>query len=73
MMRDYARVDVRLDALGRIYVLEINANPCLSPDAGFVAAAEYTVMKYAQMVEKFVDFMNQRSQSHGNQVHRPTG
>ncbi len=61
MMRDYARVDVRVDARGRIYVLEINANPCLSPDAGFIAAAQRTGMKYAELIGKFLDFMAQRA------------
>ncbi|GAB6185471.1 GNAT family N-acetyltransferase [Thermopirellula anaerolimosa] len=38
-LRGYARVDFRVDPAGRPYILEINANPCLSPDAGFMAAA----------------------------------
>jgi D-alanine-D-alanine ligase len=35
-----ARVDFRVDAAGRPWVLEVNANPCLSGDAGLVAAVE---------------------------------
>jgi D-alanine-D-alanine ligase len=36
----YARVDFRVDAAGRLFVLDINANPCLAPDAGFAAMLE---------------------------------
>jgi D-alanine-D-alanine ligase len=38
-VRGYARVDLRVDAEGRVFLLEVNVNPCISPDAGFLAAA----------------------------------
>lgn len=38
-LRGYARVDFRMNEEGRLFVLEINANPCISSDSGFVAAA----------------------------------
>ena len=50
----YARVDFRIDVEGRPWVLELNANPCLSPDAGFAAAAERAGMTYPQMIEHIV-------------------
>ncbi len=52
---DYARVDFRMDADGRPYILEINANPDISPDAGFMAtltAAGVTHQEFVGVVLK---------------------
>jgi D-alanine-D-alanine ligase len=47
----YARVDFRIDIHGNPYILEINTNPCISPDAGFVAAASRAGYSYEQLIE----------------------
>jgi D-alanine-D-alanine ligase len=60
-LRDYARVDIRTDRRNRPYVLEINANPCISPDAGFIASLEHAGINYTEMVRHFVEFMSLRS------------
>ena len=50
-LRGYARVDVRLDYEGVPWVLEVNANPCLSRDAGFASAATEAGFRYRHVIE----------------------
>jgi len=65
MLRDYGRIDMRVDNDGQIHVLEVNANPCLSPDAGFVAAAQQTGIAYTDIVETLVEFVEKRASNDG--------
>jgi D-alanine-D-alanine ligase len=51
----YARVDLRIDASGAPWVLEVNANPCLSPDAGFAAALQQDDVAYAAAIVWLVE------------------
>jgi D-alanine-D-alanine ligase len=53
-LRGYARVDFRVDREGRPWVLEINANPCISPDSGLVAAAERAGIGYDAMIARII-------------------
>jgi len=50
----FARVDFRVDAQGRPWILEVNSNPCLSPDSGFAAALEKAGIPYADAMERIV-------------------
>ena len=61
----YARVDYRVDAAGFLFVLEINANPCLSPDAGFAAALERARIGYGDAIGWLIDAARRRAYGHG--------
>ncbi len=50
----YARFDFRVNQNNEPFLLEVNANPCLSPDAGFIAAAGKTGLDYKAVVERIL-------------------
>jgi D-alanine-D-alanine ligase len=47
-------VDFRVDREGVAWILEINANPCLTPDSGFVAAVEESGLDYTGLIAEIV-------------------
>jgi D-alanine-D-alanine ligase len=54
-LRGYARVDFRVDPEGTPWVLEVNANPCIAPEAGFIAAAARIGLSYADVVSRIIE------------------
>lgn len=53
-LRGYARVDFRVDGNGVPWILEVNSNPCLSPDAGFAAAVVRAGLSFKSTVEQIL-------------------
>ena len=69
--RDYGRVDLRLDLEGIPYVIDINPNCDLHPDAGFARSALAAGMPYSELAERLVQVALKRS--HGNTSHLAHG
>ncbi|MBF0495412.1 MAG: D-alanine--D-alanine ligase [Deltaproteobacteria bacterium] len=57
-IRGWARVDYRVDAAGRPWILEVNTNPCLASDAGFVAAASRAGLDMDAVVARIMMDLN---------------
>ena len=58
--RDYARVDLRMDDNEKFYILEVNPNPDISPDAGFAAALAAAEISYEKFVEAMIENAEKR-------------
>jgi D-alanine-D-alanine ligase len=54
-LRGYARVDFRCDEAGQPWVLEVNANPCLSPGSGFAAALDRAGIGYDGGIQRILE------------------
>jgi D-alanine-D-alanine ligase len=60
-LRDYGRVDMRLQADGTVHVIEVNPNPWLSSRAEFAMAARKSGRTYPQLVEEIVELATARA------------
>lgn len=58
--RDYARVDMRINDKNELYVLEVNPNPDLQEDAGFMRSAKAAGYSFSQTLKKIIDFALER-------------
>lgn len=50
----YARIDLRMDQAGRVYVIEANVNNDLTPGEDFPESAKFAGVDYAQLVQRIL-------------------
>jgi D-alanine-D-alanine ligase len=54
-LRGYARVDFRVDKRGKPWVIEINANPCITPgESGFLKAAGKSGFDFNDVIRRLI-------------------
>jgi D-alanine-D-alanine ligase len=54
-LRDYARLDLRITADGRVWLLEANANPFISYGHDMANAAAKAGMEYGDFIQRIID------------------
>jgi D-alanine-D-alanine ligase len=58
--QDCARVDMRMDRRGNLYVLEINSLPSLGEHGSYTQAADYAGLDYPALINRLVDVASAR-------------
>ncbi len=58
--RDYARIDMRVNGLGEVFVLEVNANPDAGPSAGLARMLQAASISYDEFARRLVATAMQR-------------
>jgi D-alanine-D-alanine ligase len=54
-LNGFARIDLRLEPTGRVFVIEANPNPQLSRDEDFSQSARKAGMGYGELIQKIVN------------------
>jgi hypothetical protein len=57
----YGRVDMRIDAGGQPWILEVNANPDIAPDAGLARMARVAGIEYPALIRGICELALARS------------
>lgn len=57
----YGRIDFRIDERGHPWILEVNANPDISPDAGLARMARVAGIEYGPLVRRICELALQRA------------
>jgi D-alanine-D-alanine ligase len=66
----YGRVDLRIDERGRPWILEVNANPDIAPDAGLARMARVAGIDYGALVRRSCELGLQRARDGGSTAER---
>jgi len=60
-LRDYGRIDMRLDKKGQLFVLEVNPNPDISDTAGFARSARVYGLTPQEAISRIVEYALERT------------
>jgi D-alanine-D-alanine ligase len=58
--QDWARIDLRMDAQGNVYVIDVNLEPAIAPDYAMARSAQAAGWSYARLVNTILDHALER-------------
>jgi D-alanine-D-alanine ligase len=61
--RGYARMDMRMDELGKLNIIEVNPNPDISPDAGAGRQSKAAGMSYKEFINNILNLALERDKN----------
>jgi D-alanine-D-alanine ligase len=68
--RGYARMDMRMDEAGKLNIIEVNANPDISPGTGAARQSAAAGMSYAEFIGRIINLALERDKNAiGNSPH----
>lgn len=67
-VRDYGRIDFRVNEAGEIYVIEVNASCYLEKGSEFATAAAAMGIDYRTLIGKILDLALERAEQHGKRM-----
>ena len=53
-LRGYTRIDFRMNTQGELFIIDLNTNPCIAPDSGFIAMAHEAGLSDKEVIERIV-------------------
>ena len=59
-LRDYGRIDMRVNKKGEVYVIEANPNPWLASSSEFAMAAKKAGRSYTQLIGDIIELARAR-------------
>jgi len=57
-LKGYARVDMRVDDHENPFIIDVNANPCMSPDSGLMAATRKAGIPVTTVLTRIIEDIN---------------
>lgn len=54
-LKGYSRIDFRMDSAQNLYIIDVNTNPCIAPESGFIAMGHKAGLSAKKIIERIME------------------